>query len=108
MEFPPAPQTKAARLEISVRLERPIPVEACHCIELPFVFGNLGAWGDKALILEGASMEEMEQLREYLIVLLVPVHSPRGAAADSAQIQQESTCTQNFRQPENCLKEIVL
>lgn len=33
---------------------------ACHCLELPFVFGNLEAWD--APMLDGASEEEMEKL----------------------------------------------
>lgn len=33
---------------------------ACHCLELPFVFGNLEAWD--APMLDGASREEMERL----------------------------------------------
>lgn len=33
---------------------------ACHCLELPFVFGNLEAWN--APMLDGASKEEMERL----------------------------------------------
>jgi len=37
---------------------------ACHCIELPFVFGNLDAWN--APMLQGASKEEMARLRETI------------------------------------------
>lgn len=33
---------------------------ACHCLELPFVFGNLDSWD--APMLDGASGEEMERL----------------------------------------------
>lgn len=33
---------------------------ACHCLELPFVFGNLEAWD--APMLDGASEEEMKRL----------------------------------------------
>jgi len=38
--------------------------DSCHCLELPFVFGNLEAWN--APMLKGASVEEMERLRETL------------------------------------------
>lgn len=34
---------------------------ACHCLELPFVFGNLEAWD--APMLKGASEEELDTLR---------------------------------------------
>ncbi len=37
---------------------------ACHCIELPFVFGNLDAW--EAPMLKGASREELERLKNTL------------------------------------------
>lgn len=37
---------------------------ACHCLELPFVFGNLGAWN--APMLDGASEEEMERLTSVM------------------------------------------
>lgn len=35
--------------------------DACHCLELPFVFGNLDAWD--APMLKGASREELCRLR---------------------------------------------
>ena len=37
---------------------------ACHCLELPFVFGNLEAWD--APMLDGASREEMEKLMSVM------------------------------------------
>jgi para-nitrobenzyl esterase len=37
------------------------PLGACHCIELPFVFGNFPAWRD-APMLRGATAEEFERL----------------------------------------------
>ena len=37
---------------------------ACHCLELPFVFGNLEAWD--APMLKGASREEMERLTDVM------------------------------------------
>lgn len=35
-------------------------VEACHCIDLPFLFGDFGHWD--ARMLKGASLEEMQAL----------------------------------------------
>lgn len=40
------------------------PFDACHCLELPFLFGNLDAWD--APMLKGASREEMERLRDTI------------------------------------------
>ncbi len=37
---------------------------ACHCLELPFLFGNLDAWD--APMLQGAGREEMERLTATL------------------------------------------
>ena len=37
---------------------------ACHCIELPFVFGNTDIW--KAPMLKGASSRDMERLTETI------------------------------------------
>lgn len=37
---------------------------ACHCLELPFVFGNLAAWD--APMLKGASEEELLRLRDTM------------------------------------------
>lgn len=37
---------------------------ACHCLELPFVFGNLDAWD--ALMLKGASEEELISLKHTI------------------------------------------
>lgn len=37
---------------------------ACHCLELPFVFGTMPAWD--APMLAGATMEEMEQLQNTM------------------------------------------
>ena len=38
------------------------PLGACHCIELPFLFGNLKTW-KKAAMLAGAGDEELSSLR---------------------------------------------
>jgi para-nitrobenzyl esterase len=38
---------------------------APHCIDLPFVFGNLGDWADSPM-LEGADTEKLRQLSERL------------------------------------------
>ena len=38
------------------------PLGACHCIELPFLFGNLKTW-EKAAMLAGAGDEELSSLR---------------------------------------------
>lgn len=38
--------------------------DACHCLELPFVFGNLDAWD--APMLKGASHEELAKLRDTM------------------------------------------
>ena len=37
---------------------------ACHCLELPFVFGNLDSWD--APFLKGADMASMERLKETM------------------------------------------
>lgn len=38
--------------------------DSCHCLELPFLFGNLDSWN--APMLAGADMEEMKKLREII------------------------------------------
>lgn len=38
---------------------------APHCIDLPFMFGNLDDWAD-APVLEGADAEKLRQLTEQL------------------------------------------
>lgn len=85
------------------------PFEACHCIELPFVFGNLEAWDDKALMLEGASMEEMEQLREYLMPYWCRFIACGEQPADLwPRYSRKAPVHKIFDNRENCLKEIVL
>jgi para-nitrobenzyl esterase len=66
------------------------PYDACHCIELPFVFGNLQA--EAMPMLAGASREELERLRSALQPLWIRFFSfeemdpqiwPRFTATDS-------------------------
>lgn len=85
------------------------PFEACHCIELPFVFGNLETWGDKALMLKGASMEEMERLREYIMPYWCRFMASGEQPADLwPRYSREKPIHKIFDNQENCFKEIVL
>jgi para-nitrobenzyl esterase len=43
--------------------QSPAGFESCHCIEIPFVFNNLGNWTDSPM-LKGAKPEEMKGLAE--------------------------------------------
>jgi para-nitrobenzyl esterase len=38
------------------------PFGACHCIDLPFTFGNLGAWGPDAAMLGDVPRADLEPL----------------------------------------------
>jgi para-nitrobenzyl esterase len=45
--------------------QSPAGFEACHCIEIPFVFDNLGNWTDSPM-LKGGDPEEMKGLAEAM------------------------------------------
>jgi para-nitrobenzyl esterase len=45
--------------------QSPTGFEACHCLEIPFVFDNLPAWKDSPM-LKGAKPEEMKGLAEAM------------------------------------------
>jgi len=85
------------------------PFEACHCIELPFVFGNLDAWGEKALMLEGADMGEMERMRDFIQPFWCRfIQNGDQDAAEWPRYSEQKPVHKIFDNKDNGLMEIIL
>ena len=85
------------------------PFEACHCIELPFVFGNLDAWGEKALMLEGADIGEMERMRDFIQPFWYRfIQNGDQDAAEWPRYSEQKPVHKIFDNKDNGLMEIIL